>query len=239
MHTTLPLCPACGGKLPAEAAFCPFCGTRLSAVQEVPDGAKALLSRADAEKDPIQKYALLLQAQEQYPDCLAVAEALLFHGRLHERSPRKLDFSVIKCYLWHMYLTPKEFSDEKKAQMRTELFEHPQLLRCRQLASDADDFTRRYLQRLACEFVALFLKGSNHYTRTWFGFRLDNRMSRVLAEPVADMLRCIRQDMALEASRRALLYEALYRGFLIETGSESKWLDEKLEAMGYPIPTTR
>ncbi len=235
-----PLCPRCGREAQAaDMAFCPYCGAELTRVTGVPPMAQKRLDEADKQKDPKKKRELLLKAQEEFPDCLEIAEALLFLGRLHERSTRKLDFSVIKCYLWHMYLTPEEFTEEKKQQMRQELLRHPLLARCQELYGDADGYLRRYLKRLGCEFVALFLKGSNHYTGTMFGFRLDNRMSRVLAAPVASMIANIRADEYLDAFEREMLTSALYQSFLTETGSESKWVDERLKQLGQPIPTPR
>lgn len=234
----LPVCNQCGKTIqPADAAFCPYCGAAMLAqTPSLPEGAKAYLKEADKLKDPVKKHEWLLKAQKEYPDCLEIAEALLFLGRLYERSPQKLDYSVIKCFLWHMYLTPGEFSGEKKQQMREEFFHHPQLLRCLELAPDEQSYLRRYLKRLGCEFVSLFLKGSNRYTRSLFGFRFDNRMSRVLAQPVAQMIVNIRQDDALSAQERALLCEALYAAFLTETGSEPQWVDEELEKLGHPVP---
>ena len=117
----------------------------------------------------VKKHKLLLEAQEQYPDCLEVAQELLFLGRLYERSPRKLDFSVIKCHLLHFYLTPDDFSAAQQQQMRTELFEHPDLRRCQELAPDADAFTRKYLERLSRDFINVFLRGSNRYMHSFFG----------------------------------------------------------------------
>lgn len=234
-----PVCPRCHKPAQvADTAFCAYCGAPMRAMQQssMPDEAREMLRQAEKTKDPVEKRRLLLQAQEQFPDCLEIAEAILFLGRLYERNPRKLDFSVIKCYLWHMYLTPREFSEEQKSAMRTELFEHPDLLRCQQLSTDADLFTRLYLEKLGREFVNLFLKSSNHYTRTMFGFRLDNRMSRVLAEPAAQMMYAIHTDTQLDGDRRDLLYDALYRAFLSETGGESRYVDEKLAAAHLPIP---
>ena len=240
MAEHMPVCPACGRAAQmAQAAFCPFCGAPMAqnaGASDTPEGAAKLLLKAEKMNDPVKKYKLLLQAREEYPNCLAVEEEILFLGRLHERNPKKLDFSIIKCFLWHMYLTPGEFSDEKKQEMRAELFEHPQLEVCRSLAPDAQRYTEKYLYRLACEFVALFLKGSNQYTRSMFGFRLDNRMSRVLAEPVARMLENIHGDEQLPQERRWMLYHTLYRAFLTETGSEPRWVDEQLQKLELPIP---
>ena len=234
-QNSFPICPQCQKQLEVTgASFCPYCGASVRCVQtsSLPEGAKQVLRQADATKDPVEKHAMLLQAQKDYPDCLEVAEALLFLGRLHERDSRTLDFSVIKCYLWHMYLTPKDFTDAQQDAFRRELFEHPQLKRCQELYGDADAYTRRYLRRLAGEFVALFLKGSNTYTRTWFGFRFDNRMSRVLAAPAAQMLKNMSEDEHLSPWQRSMLFDAFYQGFLAETGDEPQWLDEKLDALG-------
>lgn len=235
---SLPVCSHCGKNVqPADAAFCPYCGAAMPAkTSSVPEGAKKALHAADKLNDPVKKHVLLLQAEKDYPDCLEIAEAILFHGRLHERNPRNLDFTVIKCYLWHMYLTPKDFTEAQKQAMRTELFEHPQLQRCLALAPDRDAYLRRYLRRLGCEFVSLFLKGSSRFTRSIFGFRFDNRMSRVLAQPVAMMIAEIRADQALDPNQRTLLAEAIYSAFLTETGGEPQWVNDELEKMGHPVP---
>lgn len=43
--------------------------------------------------------------------------------------------------------------------MRTELFDHPDLRRCQELAPDPDAFTRKYLERLCRDFINVFLRG--------------------------------------------------------------------------------
>lgn len=230
------LCPRCGQKAVEGAAYCPFCGTPLprSAGTLSPEG-QSLLAQAESTSDPLKKRELLLQARAVCPDSLEVEEALLFLGRLYERSPRKVDFSVIKCYLWHMYLKPEAFSIEKRQEMRNELFHDPQLERCLSLAPDPALFLRQYLERLAAEFVNLFLKGSNRYTNAIFGIRLDSRMEKVLAPHVADMLQRIQNDGRLEDEQRELLYLALYRAFLSETGGNPAWLNAQLTKRGLPV----
>ena len=231
-------CPACRRSLPvSDAAFCPSCGKALgSAAQGASQQVRQLLEEVHRQNDPARKHQLLEKAQERFPDSFEIAEEILFLGRLYERSPKKLDYSVIKCYLWQMYLTPKEFTPQQKQAMREEMTAHPHLMRCLELAPDRDAFMRRYLNRLAGEFVHVFLMGSTHYTRTIFGFRADNRMGRVLAEPAADMLCAIRGDEALEPRQREELYDAFYRAFVTETGGESQWLDAQLEKKGCARP---
>lgn len=238
-NETFPTCPRCGKAAQvAGAAFCPHCGApmRAAAPAPVPEGARALLDKAAELNDPVRKHALLMEARKQYPDCLEVVEELLFLGRLHERSPKKLDFSVIKSHLLHLYLTPDEFSPDKRSAMREELFGHPDLLRCQQLAPDADAFTRRYLERLSRDFINVFLRGSNRYMHSFFGFRIDSRVSKALADPVAGMMARIHGDTELSFEQRAMLYDALYRAFLLETGNEPRWIDELLGQSGLTVP---
>lgn len=234
----LPVCPRCHKTAQtAEAAFCAYCGAPMQQKKEaLPVEIKEILKRLDQEADPVKKHKLISKAEQSYPDCLEIAEERLFLGRLHERSSKKLDFSVIKCYVWHMYLTPSEFSEEQKKAMRNELTAHPHLLRCLELAPDRDVFMRRYLEKLAAQFVQLFLMGSSRYTRAIFGFRLDPRMSRVLSDPAANMLYRIYRDDQLTDEHRDMMYDAFYRAFLTETGGDSKWVDEQLEKAGLPIP---
>jgi len=235
---TLPVCPRCHKECPtADAVFCPFCGAPVSVQKStMTDELKKILQKADKMEDPVKKHALLKEAEKQYPDSLEVAEELLFLGRLHERSPRKMDFSVIKCFLLHMYLTPGDFSDEKKDEMRQELFQHPQLMKCLSLAADKDVYMRRYLEKLSAAFVDLFLKSSNRYTNSFFGIRLGGRMDKTLASPVCRTLHAIRKDMKLDGTQRDMLYDAFYRAYLAETGGDPKWVDELLEKDGLPVP---
>lgn len=38
------------------------------------------------------------------------------------------------------------------------------------------------------------------------------------------------------SSGRAMLYDALYRAFLLEAGNDAKWLDALLSERGLPLP---
>lgn len=234
----LPVCPRCHKTMPsADAAFCAYCGAPLHAKADaVLPEVREFLKKVDKQQDPAKKHALLLEGQKQFPDCLPIEEELLFLGRLHERSPKKLDFSIIKCHLWHLYLTPGDFSEEKRQEMRSELLSHPQLKRCMELSGEPEQYLRRYLERLAAEFVTVFLKGSSYYSRSFMGIRLDSRMEKVLAEPLAQMMSRIRSDEEIDEEHRSMMYDALYRAFLSETGGNARWVDEELEEMGCPVP---
>ena len=121
-------------------------------------------------------------------------------------------------------------------EMRTELFDHPDLRRCQELAPDPDAFTRKYLERLCRDFINVFLRGSNRYMHSFFGFRLDGRIAKVLASPLERMLSRVHGDTDLDFEQRSMLYDALYRAFLLETGNDAKWLDALLAGEGLPIP---
>lgn len=231
------VCPRCGKEArDASAAFCAYCGTPMPSVSgPLSAEIQAVLDRVKASEDPKIQHDLLAEAEKQYPDSLEIARELLYLGRLHERNRKKIDFSIIKCHLLHMYLTPKAFGANRKQEMREELFGHPQLLRCQQLAPDADAFTREYLIHLSAQFAGLFLRGSTSYTRTFFGLRVGGRLEKVLAEPACDMLVNIRRDMELDSDQREMLYECFYRGYLSAIGGKEE-LDKLLNALCQPVP---
>ena len=123
-------CPSCRRELPvADGTFCPYCGAALAKGDELPEPVRAALDAAGKENDPVKKYRLLCDAREAFPNCLPIEEELLFLGRLHERDGKNPTFDVIKCFLLHPYLTPKEFTPQKRDAMRQELFHHEQLER--------------------------------------------------------------------------------------------------------------
>ncbi|NLO84500.1 MAG: hypothetical protein GX096_03590 [Clostridiales bacterium] len=237
--TTTRICPACQKPATLEGAtFCPYCGQSLSAPQHqpLPKGALDAITKASQAKNPKAKLDILTNAEKEYPDCLEIAEELLFLGRLHERDAKNADYSVIKCYLYQLYLTPEDFSNAKAEAMRTEFFSHPQLERCLALAADAGTFTKRYLTRLAGEFIDLFLRGSNVYMRSIFGFTMDSKAPQLLAAPANHILLNIHSDLALPQDQRHTLYAAFYNAFDRQMSGETSWLDELLSKDGYPIP---
>lgn len=225
-------CPHCGRKLSTEsgAAFCPYCGGALSQPQAAPEDSavRELLAKVETLTDPVKKYALLHSAQAQYPKSLAIAEELLFLGRLHERNPKVLDFSVIKCYLLMIYLEPETMMPEKIGALRRELFDCPELDACLALCEDQTAFLNKYLTRLSGQFIDLFLHGSSKYMHRFFGLGLDSRAPKLLAAPVAHMLAAMRDDPVLSAEQRSLLMHALYAAYNARFMSDMQWLQKEM-----------
>lgn len=226
------VCPHCSREITeGKAAFCPFCGSPLAADSNLtPPGAAALLRKAGEQTSNRKKLALLRKAREEYPDCLAVEEEWLFQGKLPERPPRVLDYSIIKSHLLSLYLTPEAFDQARQAAMRQELFQDPQLLHCLSLTDAPEAFTAHYLERLSREFIQIFLIGSNEYMPRLMGLQLERNAARVLAAPVARMLRAMQADQTLTPDQRSGLCAAFERAYAAECGGEMKWLREEMEA---------
>ncbi|HNW87351.1 MAG TPA: zinc ribbon domain-containing protein [Candidatus Limiplasma sp.] len=229
-------CPSCGRELSVSqgAAFCPFCGGTLTKAAQTPEdeAVKKWIADANAQADPVKKHDLLLKAQAQYPNSLAIAQEILFLGRLYQRNPKNLDFSVIKCYMLMIYLEPDTLTPEKTDALRAELFNHPDLDRCLALAEDPVAFTNQYLVRLCGEFIELFLYGSGKYMHRFFGFGLDSRAPKLLASPVAHMLSAIRKDALLSATQRGQLLHALYNAYSTRMAGDMQWLEKEMAEIG-------
>ena len=221
-------CGKCGKEIGTTgASFCPFCGAAIAPAPETPEEVLTWLEKADAQDDYHLKAKILNEAAQAIPDCFEIEWERLFIG--HER-PRKgaVDFSIIKCYLLHMYLTPGDFNTQRKAENRLELFEDPQLLRCLQLSADPEKALTDYLHRLSLDFIRIFLEGSNKYMGNFLGFTLSRNRARTLARPVASMLKAIDADGLLPADRREKLYACFRDAYAEYAAGETRWLDELL-----------
>lgn len=232
-------CPHCGRKLAVEggAAFCPFCGGSLAQARQTPekDAVRDVLTKLEEISDPVKKYELLKKTQAEYPDSLAIAEEILFLGRLNERNPKSLDFSVIKCYMLMIYLEPDTIAPDKIDVLRRELFNHPNLDRCLALTDDREAFLNRYLTRLSSQFIDLFLHGSSKYMRRYFGFGLDSRAPKLLAGPTARMLAAMRHDEELTPEQRSMLMHALYAAFSTRLSGDTQWLQKDMTELGIAL----
>ena len=220
------LCPRCLKPIPEGdlAAFCPFCGEKLHAGLD--------LSAVLAETNPVKKHDRLLALHKEHPESLEIAEELLHLGRLYERGKKGVDFSIIKCYLLMIYLEPDTLRKEQIEAFRTELFHHPDLDRCLELAPDRGQFLRRYLGRLSEDFIRLFLKGSSRYMHVILGFSSEGKAPKYLAQPAARMLLAIREDGNLAPAERDMLSRAFYASFARMMDGETRYLDETLGKYG-------
>ena len=230
-------CQHCGKLLGAfpGMAFCPFCGGPLSGEGQAnrePEKVLAIVRQLEETADPRKKHELLLRAEAEYPQSLAVAQELLFLGRLYERGGKGVDFSVIKCHLLMLYLDPGQFSAARRAEMREELFAHPQLLKCLSLSEDEDAFLRMYLIRLAGEFIRLFLRGDSRYMRRIFGLGMESRAPKLLADPVAAMIVNAVKDENLSARQQDMLARTLYQAFSKDMAGETQWMNGNLQKAG-------
>ncbi len=246
------ICPGCGGRMDIDAErelvpfSCPYCAMQLApqkngqavvlkasaapAAVKPPrpgENISGLLRLAQEESDPVKRYALLQRAEEAAPDNLQVQKALLLHGRLHERDKRKIDFSVIKCYLLHVFEEPETYSFAKREEKIQGLFTEDRLVRAMDKAPDGQAFLKDYLTSLSQEYIHLFLRGSSRHMRPIFGFAPAGKPARLLAAPAALMIRCILKEPALSQDQRELLARAFYKAYDQEF-SETAHLDEML-----------
>lgn len=217
------VCPKCHKPIAAgePAVFCPFCGEKL------PAGLN--LAAVLAEPNPVKRHDRLLALQAEHPDSLEIAEELLHLGRLYERGKRGVDFSIIKCYVLNVYLEPETLRREQCEALRREIFSHPDLDRCLELAPDRELFLRRYLTRLSEDFIRLFLKGSSRHMHVILGFSNEGKAPKYLAQPAAQMLKNMRADGALTAAQRGMLQKAFYAAFARLMDGETRYLDELLK----------
>ncbi len=226
------ICPHCGREIrEMGAAFCPFCGGVLSDGQaaETPAGALVLLDQMARQRSNKKKLALLYKAREQYPDCLAVEEEVLFQGKLPEKAGFTLDYGGIKSYLLEIYLHPEHIPAQQQAAMRQELFHDAQLERCLALAPSREGYLAHYLERLSSEYIDIFLMGSNEYMPRLMGFQLERRPEKALAKPVARMLRAMQADENLTGEERSQLAAAFEKAFAAQCGGNLMYLQKALQ----------
>jgi len=233
--TNLPaVCPLCARvneldpqKLP-ESLCCEGCGAMLTpsvhglAViltekkagppPEKPE-VEELLKRAAREQKPDRAYALISQALEADPESFAAHRALLYHGKLYKVVRHPGDYSLIKCYLMHMFEEPKQYTVAQRDAQIKELFHDPLLARTCALSGDEDAFLREYLGHLAGEYLRIFVRGRNTVGQGIFGFARSAETVRVrCAEIATGMERNVRTEERLTEEQRELLCEALRCG---------------------------
>lgn len=190
--------------------------------------AESCLRLANAAEDPVYRFKLLKRAEALAPDNLGVQRALLMLGRLHERDPKHVDFSVIKCFMLHVFEYPDQHTEEDIREKTREVFDHPQLKKCLALASDADAFLRGYLEEVSLEYVRVFLAASSAYTPSLLGFTLKHSAAKALAAPMSRMLHNMLSSAYLRAGEQTLLAASFYRACHRHLNGETRFLDALL-----------
>ena len=230
-------CRQCGKEIPDEKMlFCPYCGAKLGeepAQRKISPEVEEWLRKVKAASNLPKRKDILEAARHACPDEPELEWEWLFIGHKNPKPPRgMMDFSIIKCYLLHIYRKPEVFSAARREEMRREIFGDPQLQRCLALSDNPDRKLEEYLLRLTREYIELFLEDDNQVMGVVFGFRLSRNKAKRLAEPVAYMLQRIKTDEGLTAEQREQLFSAFYKSFSLRMEGETAWLDEKLAAMG-------
>lgn len=187
--------------------------------------AEDLLIRAELEAEPVNKHAYLTRAEELEPDNLKVQKALLLLGRLHERDPKHIDFSVIKSYLFHAFEHPEKHTEAEKERMARTFFDEDRLRRCLALSPDPDAFLRDYLEALGREYVHLFIASDSSHVPSLFGFSLKGSLPKYLAVPARDIIANILSSPHLNADEQRLLARQFYQAFHREVNGETSHLD--------------
>lgn len=227
-------CRQCG-RIIADSgiSFCPYCGAKL----ETPAETSPELRNEEAEKwvrkaQEVASYPerkkILERGLKACPDSREIAWELLFIGEPQSKKKWAVDFSVIKSWILEIYWKPKDFSEVKKAELRAQLFDAPELKACFDRFENPEEKQKEYLLRLCREYVELFLEGSNQVMGNIFGFQLERNKEKKVAVPVAEMIGRIRTDEKLLPEQREQLWKALYQGYTAWANGKTEYLDEQL-----------
>jgi len=206
-------CLKCGKEIPGgEMAFCPYCGTRIASGAEKPVSgeAAAWIEKAMKVTSLPERKKILEEAKKACPEDPAIDWELLFIGTPDPKPKRGvIDFSIIKSWALQIYRVPGDFSSEKKAALRRELFDSPQLLAVLEGYDDPEAKHREYLERLCREYVDIFLKEDNRLTGTVFGFHLGRNRDKVIGDAMEEMITRVGKDEALTPEQRQMLQDAM------------------------------
>ena len=226
------ICEQCGKAIEGEGmAFCPYCGAKL-AEETVPEvrneEAEKWIRKALAVNSYPERRKILLKGLEACPDSREITWELLFTGEPQSKKKWAVDFSVIKSWILEIYWKPKDFSEVKKAELRAQLFDAPELKACFDRFENPEEKQKEYLLRLCREYVELFLEGSNQVMGNFLGIRIERNKEKRVAVPVADMINRIRADEKLSPEQREQLWKALYQGYASYANGKTQYLDERL-----------
>lgn len=189
-----------------------------------------LLFEADVQEDPVIVHQALLLAEALAPDNLEVQRRLLLHGRLHERSPKAMDMSVISCYALHAFEHPENHSRRQLREMIRGLFDSPRLLRCLSLTDQPEGFLTEYLLELSRRYMRIFVAPEASHVPRVFGISFKGSLQRYLAVPARDILVNILSSPHLNQQEARLLARAFYRAFYDHGQGDTQALDQLLGA---------
>lgn len=195
--------------------FCNYCGSKLSLDLKQLEEEQKLAKKIEEilqDRDPVRIHYALQDLEKKFPNNLAIQRALLLQGRLHERNPKKLDYSVIHCYLLQVFLEPESLTKEQTNAFLQELTSGERLLTCLSLSPDKNQFLQDYYEEMSGRFIDLFLLGSSKYMRAFFGLSMSRNPAKTLASPVAKMIENIWDTHPL-ADYRFVLAKALFQSF--------------------------
>lgn len=195
----------------------------------LPSDPKRLLEMACSETDPVLKERFLLEAEKGAPDDADVQFELLMLGNLPRRDPKKIDYSVIKCYLLHAFEHPEQHDEDVQKRMTREIFDHDRLQKCRMLSEKPDMLMQKYLARLCREYLHIFIDGQREHTGGWLGFQWVGKRVKALSRPCADMIANMMLSPFLTEAECMLLTGVFYRECLSYLGN-SAHLDAMLPA---------
>jgi hypothetical protein len=187
-----------------------------------------LLYIADTQEDPARVYEALSRAEQLAPEDLNIQRRLLLHGRLHERNPKNLDFSVIKSFLLNAFEHPEKHRPEDLRKMERELFDEPRLQRALELAQDRAAFLRSYLEDLSRDYMRVFISSDSSHVPKVLGFSFKGALPRYLAMPALDILKNVFSSPYLSREEAQVLGKAFYRAFFEQVQGETKVLDAQL-----------
>ncbi len=198
----------------------------------IPEGLSVdeLVHRALTDEDPRNRYTYLKRAEEAEPNNLEVQRGLLMLGRLHERNSKVIDFSVIKCYLYHIFEHPEKHSEQEISKMARELLDHQRLARCLELSEDREGFLSAYLEELARDYVKLFLVSDSSHIPSIFGFSFKSNTAKHLAPHVRTILQGILSCSSYNAQEQVLVARQFYKAFSLEMNGQTLDLDRLLGA---------
>lgn len=226
------ICRQCGKTIGDEsAAFCPYCGTKLTA-ETIPETrneeAEKWIRKAQAINSYPEKKKILLKGLETCPGDRDIEWELLFIGEEGSKKKWAIDFSIIKSWILEMYRKPGDFSEEQRNNMRSQLFDAPQLTSCLRKFEDPDRKQQEYLLRLCREFTEIFLEGDSQVMGKLFGFSLERNKEKRLAVPAAQMIERMKADEKLSPEQREQLWKAMYQAYAVRAQGNTQYLDEQL-----------